>query len=189
MSQDYAAIIASLNGAVLVVGTIQYGTLIRKATDAVEARLDEELTFRGKLIQASRGGVAPSADDLLRLKRRRLPAGFYSYILASLVYLYVCQSIARCTKDVLKWSGSAKQPPNPELAERAWEVAAVAILLLLIEAGASAWASGYSQLRQRGKLYEQTYSEQERTELRTLIANATPPVPNPPPGPDPTPQP
>ncbi|WP_371798981.1 hypothetical protein OG963_14175 [Streptomyces sp. NBC_01707] len=190
MSQDYAAIIMGVNGAVLLVATIQYGTLSRKALQASAARDAAHEARWEHLLETRRGGADPPVDELLGLYRFR-PGRSIVYGLASFVYMSVCLSILVTTKRVLQWSGSAKPEPDPELAKRAFTVAVVAVGLLIVEALAASVVSFFSQAHAHRMSYAMSGTDQERRELHALIAEARrpPSTPPPDPGPDPDPAP
>ncbi|MDX2730998.1 hypothetical protein [Streptomyces sp. PA03-2a] len=188
MSQDYAAIIVGLNGAVLLVATIQYGALSRKALQASAARDAAHEARWEHLLETRRGGADPSVDELLGLYRYR-PGRSIVYGLASFVYMSVCLFIMLSTKSVLQWSGSAKPEPNPELAKRAFIVAVAAVGLLILEALATTVVSFFSQAFAHRMSYAMSGTDQELRELHALIAGARRPQSTPPPDPGPDPDP
>ncbi|MFH8577112.1 hypothetical protein [Streptomyces zaomyceticus] len=182
MSHDYVAIVTSLNAAVLLVATLQYGSLIRKVVDQLLSYGEGRLTRLGQLIEARRNQVEPSVSDLLALRpiSKKAAARKYAvYMIASGVYLGLCTGILGSQVRILKWAGTANAGPDPKLAENAFYTTVIAIVFLVIETAVVNFASGIRRVREMGQNFQSTYSDQERLELISMLDAAVSPPPPP----------
>jgi uncharacterized membrane protein len=64
MSNDYAAIVTTLDVAVLLIGTVQFTTHYRRWNDSMAARARVRREKMGALIEEQRRGIEPTRDAL-----------------------------------------------------------------------------------------------------------------------------
>ncbi|MEO3978373.1 hypothetical protein [Streptomyces sp. CAU 1734] len=136
MSNDYAAILTTLNATVLIVGTVQHSSLMAKLGRRTAAEIRDLHDVMGQLIEDLRAGVESSPELLRRssylqkIAKKKRP-----YILtASFVWMVVCMLLISSQIDILKWAGAAKPGVSSGLARKAFMITVAAILVLAVEA-------------------------------------------------------
>ncbi|WP_431776292.1 hypothetical protein [Streptomyces cucumeris] len=173
MSNDYAAIITTVNAAILLVGTVQHVTLMKKSVDTVNAEDQALRTACGQVIEEMRRGVDPSPGTLNELRpRRRLRRRFWQMTVpwaAALVWMATCMFLVSVQSDVLRWAGTAKPDPEPRLARFAFYVAVGSTMLLVIEAALSVLIQAAAMAQSNGREYKRKYTAEERARLEELI--------------------
>ncbi|MEU5417463.1 hypothetical protein [Streptomyces clavifer] len=71
MSNDNVAVLTTLNGAVLLIGTVQYTKLMQRSYRAVAEVQRQRLAKRTALMDAKRRGEEFAVDDLLEIGPRQ----------------------------------------------------------------------------------------------------------------------
>ncbi|MEU0272274.1 hypothetical protein [Streptomyces sp. NPDC006307] len=174
------AIVTSVNAAVLLVATLQYGSLLRRYVDRMLGDGQARNARLGQLLDMRRNGVEPTVDELREFypkSRLQLFRPYIPYVAASGAYGGFCYMILVSQVRILRWAGTADAKPQPELAEHAFNVAVLAMVLLLLEIFAVNYASGVRQALALRHRFTSVYSKQERRELRALAeAAAVPPT-------------
>lgn len=186
MTNDNAAILTTVNAAVLVIGAVRYTQLMRKLTSARVEQDRERQAALGLLIEGKRSGSEPSMAALLALKKQRhviqeqLPV-----LLATTVWFAICVMLVRAQVDILEWAGTAEASgAAPQLARDCFYVTAGSLTALVFEGFISAFSAGLKEQRRDRRAFEQQYTKQERRELRRQARDAHLPPPPPPPSPD-----
>ncbi|MEV4968637.1 hypothetical protein AB0886_27570 [Streptomyces sp. NPDC024062] len=188
MSNDNVAVLTTLNGAVLLIGTVQYTKLLRQNYQAVLEMQRERLGLKAALIEAKRRGDDMPIDDLLKLKvsfarlhaRNALPA-----LLASFVWFCLCTLLVKQQIDMLVWIGTANPGPDPGLAKSSFAVTAAAIVVLVIEGYFASIVTFVRQANGVTRSHRELYTTQEREDLHAAVRAARPSVPAPTPSPPP----
>ncbi|MEU2415184.1 hypothetical protein ABZ736_27990 [Streptomyces sp. NPDC013099] len=183
MSHDYVAILISVDAAVLLVATLQYGALLRSMVSDREASVKKRQDQMALIIEARRNGVQPSNADLLELqqqhvfRRSRLStAASLPYLLGSVVYVTLCGVLSSSILSIIKWAGTADPGPDPELARRAFYITAGAVSALLVEAYSAGIVAAVRTRKALRRRLRDAYGDQEVDEVAALI-NAAQPAP------------
>ncbi|MFJ3545482.1 hypothetical protein ACIPQH_25340 [Streptomyces rubiginosohelvolus] len=182
MSHDYVAILVSVDAAVLLVATLQYGAMLRSFVASGEARIKERQDRAAQLIEARRAGVQPSNDDLLALRpepriqwwppRKLVASRLARYSLGTLGYVSLTSMLSSSLLSIIRWAGTAEPGPDPQLARSAFNITALAVLALLAEVLAvGIFTALRSREAVRGRLRKQ-YGDQEVDALRALFEAA-----------------
>jgi hypothetical protein len=187
MSNDYAAVITTVNAAVLLVGTVQFSVVMGKFAERTVEGHREEHDLRGRAIEVLRRGRQPDAEDLRKLKqmKRRRAFGVSKSLpayTAGALWFALCTVLVVSTIKVLKWAGTANAGPNPDLAEDSFTTAAIAICVLVVEAYVMGFAKAVKGQRLTLRHYRAGSTAEERQQLDELIrrsarSSATPPSP------------
>ncbi|MER7135406.1 hypothetical protein ABT358_02535 [Streptomyces sp. NPDC000341] len=182
MTHDYVAILTSVDAGVLLVATIQYGAMLRKAIAHQEAEVLKRQDLIAQMIVARRNGVQPSAADLRAAQRPRaltfrgrriIPIRLLPWALASGMYIGFCAVLVRSMVRIIKWAGTADGGPAPELAKASFYVTAVALVALIAEAYLLSLASSYRRGKALRRRLTDTYSAQEIDDIGNLIDGTT----------------
>ncbi|EHM25968.1 MULTISPECIES: hypothetical protein [Streptomyces] len=183
MSHDYVAILISVDAAVLLVATLQYGAMLRSMVNGREASLKKRQDRMALIIEARRNGVQPSNADLLELQRERLrlwppsqivKAGLLPYMMGSTAYVMLCGVLTTSIIKIIKWAGTAAPGPDPELAQSAFCITAVAVGALLIEAYSAGLVAAMRTRKALRRRLRDAYGDQEVDEVVSLVNAAQP---------------
>ncbi|MFH8400204.1 hypothetical protein ACH4E9_22555 [Streptomyces anulatus] len=178
MSHDYVAILISVDAAVLLVATLQYGAMLRSMVNGREASLKKRQDRMALIIEARRNGVQPSNADLLELQRERLrlrapsqivKAGLLPYMMGSTTYVMLCGVLTTSIIKIIKWAGTAAPGPDPELAQSAFCITAVAVGALLIEAYSAGLVAAMRTRKALRRRLRDAYGDQEVDEVVSLV--------------------
>jgi hypothetical protein len=145
MSNDYAALLTTLNVAVFAVGTIQIYTLMKRWTDSQRDTTERTAHARIAVTNALQHNHQPNPEDLrdayIRPASILRSKSFGAYVAGTLwvaiVLLLGIQQIS-----ILRWAGSADKPAAPDLAERSFHMVTIAIAVLLAEGVVRAFSEG-----------------------------------------------
>ncbi|MFJ3481509.1 hypothetical protein [Streptomyces microflavus] len=141
MSHDYVAILISVDAALLLVGTIQYGTASRRVLAASAKKAAARTLRLGLLIQQQRDGRPPTEAQLLEARRAdprarpvRSMAFIFPGILGSGIYMVWCGVLGWSMIEMLMWAGQKNGGDAPELAKTAFVYTAGSLIFLVLEA-------------------------------------------------------
>ncbi|MFJ3477311.1 hypothetical protein [Streptomyces microflavus] len=176
MSNDNVAVLTTLNAAVLVIGTVQYTHMLRRAHEANHALTRERNVTRARLIDAMRQGVEPPAADLLVLRNRWVRQAIAPGLL-SLLWFVICFMLLSSQLAMLRWIGTADAGPAPELARLCYLTTSGAIIVLVGEGFLASTARFLAERRKIRRDFWEQYSGQQREDLRAAIRAARPPIP------------
>ncbi|MDX2917291.1 hypothetical protein [Streptomyces sp. NE06-03C] len=141
MSHDYVAIVISVDAALLLIGTLQYGAAFRRmiATLAtvIQKTRDDHIRIFGELRQ----GTGPSPSDLLvtfptsklRIMRLMSPKQLAAGFVTTGLYSGWCMLMVTLMSSLIEWAGTADAGASPELAKRAFWVTSLSLFALLAE--------------------------------------------------------
>ncbi|MEU2539984.1 hypothetical protein [Streptomyces iakyrus] len=187
MSNDYAAIVTTLDVAVLLIGTVQFTTHYLRWNDSIAELARARRERMGSLIEERRRGIEPTRDALREMRPRSLwgtARAAWPLFIPGAVWLSVCALLVKLQIDVLVWAGTANAGADPALAESACWTLAVAIIFLLLESYLAILARIRSSRREIEEWYKGRYSEEERSDLAERVANARRTRPSPTPSAD-----
>jgi hypothetical protein len=176
MSNDYAAIVTTLDGAILVIGTAQFVGIYKKFTEKSSVIEREKFAHRGRLVEALQRGEEPDAADLVAARRGLILS--WDTLLLSLAFAVwgvLAGAVAIVQVQVLRWAATAGEnpDPDPELARMAYLVTGAAILALLFEAMAGALIGNLRYLLlNAARDYRDRYSSEARRELEEKVKEA-----------------
>ncbi|MFB7359411.1 hypothetical protein [Streptomyces gardneri] len=176
MSNDNVAVPTTLNAAVLVIGTVQYTQMLRRAHEANHALSRERNVTRARLLDAMGRGIEPPVADLLVLRnrwvRQAIPPG-----LLSLLWFITCSMLLNSQLAMLRWIGTADAGPAPELARSCFLTTSGAIIALVIEGFLASSIRFMAERRRIRRDFWEQYSDQQREDLRAAIRAARPSIP------------
>ncbi|MCC9312317.1 hypothetical protein LN042_35555 [Kitasatospora sp. RB6PN24] len=140
MNDNYASLIISLDAAILLVGTVQYATLMKRAFTSMEVELrrfiDRNRDLFGEAPESQEEN--PERNRALRrllfqvLSIPRSPAVILPF-LASVTWLVICWELLGVVIGVLRWQGTENHGPDPELVQVSYGVTVVAVIILTLE--------------------------------------------------------
>ncbi len=181
MSNDYAAVLTTINAAVLLVGTVQYTGLMRRVGDRVFTTKRQQTEAKRQLIEQQRGGIDPSAEALLQLRneRRELRKRTLPNLVASLVWSATCLLMITNQMQVLAWLGTAQPGAAATLARRSFLVTLIGVSVLVAEPLARGTYRLWRGLWKGSRGYRTQYTRHERRRLQRQIRTAvlSPPEP------------
>lgn len=136
MSNDYAAIVTTINAAVLLVGTVQYTGLTKRVGDRMLAATREQAEAKALLLDQRRLGTEPSPESLVRLQEQRdeLRRRTRANAVASLIWSATCALLLVQQMRILAWTGTAHPGPASELARSSFYVTVTGVLVLVLVA-------------------------------------------------------
>ncbi|MEU3693803.1 hypothetical protein [Streptomyces narbonensis] len=192
MSNDFAAIISSINIAVLVIGSIQHYVLLKKYIADVSQKAPLDMERRRVLIDRMKAtGVKPTRDELAEVhegdveREDNYPPGLIAAGVGSLLWVFLCTALVFVQVKVLVWAalwGAVENPPPAKtLAIVSCVVTAAAIVAVLVESVAHLWLPFLFTLRNFERAKTQI-SGVHQTEFDRLLAEyraslASPPAP------------
>ncbi|MCX5246986.1 hypothetical protein OG895_17400 [Streptomyces sp. NBC_00201] len=175
MSNDYAAIVSTLDVAVLLVGAVQFAKVWARIGDETAAQAQTRRERMGALIEQQRQGVEPSRSELLEVRRTSLVRWFRQLALlhtAGLIWFFTCGNLIVVQLRVLRWAGTAGAGPNPDLAQDAFNWVAIGVVLLFIEGYVGGFVRARRKAQQARKAYSLHYTNEERIGLDQKVREA-----------------
>ncbi|MER7135380.1 hypothetical protein ABT358_02405 [Streptomyces sp. NPDC000341] len=186
MSNDNVAVLTTLNGAVLLIGTVQYTKLMQRAYQQAHEVQRQRYAKMAALMDAKRRGEQFAVDDLLELKLRhklsKLPA-VAPMLLASIAWFGICYKLLASQLQMLVWIGTANAGPEPALAEDCFQTTAIAIGVLVAEGYVVSIVQAARSSQRAHRTHRATYTIGERSDLRDAVKAARRPTPAPTPSP------
>lgn len=186
MSNDNVAVLTTLNGAVLLIGSVQYTKLLQKTYRSTSEIQGQRLAKRAALMDAKRRGEELAIDDLLALQpsqMRRKLLKVLPALLASFVWFALCFQILGSQLLMLEWIGTANAGSDPALAERSFRVTAISIVVLVAEGYFATVAGFVVKARRAKRSHRALYTLDERVHLYNAVRAARPLTPAPTPSP------
>ncbi|MEU9204827.1 hypothetical protein [Streptomyces sp. NPDC048332] len=182
MSNDNVAVLTTLNGAVLLIGTVQYTKLMQRSYQAVTELQRQRLAKRAALMDAKRRGEEYTVDDLLKLgsrQARRELGRSTPVVLASVVWFSLCGLLLESQLRMLRWIGTANAGPDPDLAESSFYVTAISIAVLVVEGYFVSITEALWRALRTKRAHRALYNAEERSDLHNAIRAAQRPAPAP----------
>ncbi|MEU6681184.1 hypothetical protein [Streptomyces sp. NPDC046925] len=182
MSNDYAAIVSTLDVAVLLVGAVQFTKVWARIGDEAAAQAQTRRERMGALIEQQRQGIEPSRSELLEVR----PTGFVRWFwqnallhVAGLIWFLTCANLIVIQLRVLRWAGTVDAGPDPDLARGAFTWVAIGVVLLFIEGYVGGFVGARRKAQQARRVYSRQYTEDERIGLNQKVREATRSEPTP----------
>ncbi|MFV0126201.1 hypothetical protein ACLGI4_00455 [Streptomyces sp. HMX112] len=178
MSNDYAAVVTTINAAVLLVGTVQYTGLTKRVGDRIFAATREQAEVKALLLDQRRQGTDPSPESLVRLREQRdeLRRRTRANVVASLIWSVTCASLLVQQMRILAWTGTAHPGPASGLARSSFYVTVTGVLVLVAEPLARGCYRLWRGVRRGSLEYRQRYPRPERRRLARQVRGATRPT-------------
>ncbi|MFF5522644.1 hypothetical protein [Streptomyces coeruleorubidus] len=183
MSNDYAAILTTLDGAILVIGTAQFVSIHKRLNERQLSMSRERFERKGRLIEALQRGEEPDDAELFAVRERPLLSPDTLLLsLAFLVWGTLVASVVAVQIKVLRWAAMAgarpEMNPDPGLARLAYLITGAAILVLLFEAMTRVLIRAWRFLTSReSQDYRERYSSETRRELDEKVKEAVGRIP------------
>ncbi|MFJ3545481.1 hypothetical protein ACIPQH_25335 [Streptomyces rubiginosohelvolus] len=180
MSHDYVAILTSVDAALLLVGTLQYGVAFRRVTETLENDMQRRRARLDALFERRRQGIEPSASELLALypsspfgtarllSSRRL----FATLFISSAYLSWCGVLVFTMAKMFEWAGTADASGAPRLAEHSFWVTVLSLAALLLEVYLVSTFTAAGLIGSALKAEKASRTPEERQEMADLVRRA-----------------
>ncbi|WP_405964247.1 hypothetical protein OG713_26970 [Streptomyces sp. NBC_00723] len=182
MSNDYAAIVSTLDVAVLLVGAVQFAKVWARLGDETATQAQTRRERMGALIEQQRRGVEPSRSELLEVRRTSIVRWLRRHALlhtAGFIWFVTCGNLVIVQFRVLIWAGTANADPDPGLAEDAFNWVAIGVILLFIEGYVGGFVRARRKAQEARKAYCRQYTDEERIGLDQKVREAARSEPSP----------